>query len=63
MSDYLSQTTFDLIWDQLKTQHVEDIDQDEFLNKYSLEIIDFDDKMEPTPPSLVETSLSFHKFH
>ncbi|XP_060587129.1 uncharacterized protein LOC132742681 [Ruditapes philippinarum] len=59
MSDYLSQTTFDLIWDQLKTQYVEEIDPDDFLNKYSLKFTDFDNEMEPTPPpSLVETSLS-----
>ena len=58
MSDYLSQTTFDVIWDQLSSHNVEEVDPEEFMHTYGLETTDFDDDMETIPPSLVEPSFS-----
>lgn len=58
MSDYLSQTTFDVIWDQMLTQNVEEVDPEESMLQYGLESTDFDDDMETTPPVHVELSVS-----
>ena len=50
MSDYLSQGTFDVIWDQIMSQNeikVQEVNPNEILNTYGLEVRDFDGDMEP----------------